>query len=232
MTVRGSGLSSTALPSASAGRHRADAEDQRHVERRDDPDHADRHLLRRATGAAPRWRGSTRAARTAARTPRSTRPPSRAGRIRRAAGSRRPRGCSSRRSRRRTAPRAGRPCAARPRGPDAAAPPIPSARDAAPSAARATSAASAMPTIARVSPVAGSIEGISPPPPTTHSPSMKILPANTAGSIRVCSVSVTVLMVFSLVVESEGWNASLRPGCRATSAAPGDRRCCSTSRAG
>jgi hypothetical protein len=34
---------------------------------------------------------------------------------------------------------------------------------------------------------------------------MKILPAKSAGSIRVCWVSVTVLMVFSLVVEPEGW---------------------------
>ena len=44
-TVRGSGLSSTALPSASAGATERMLEDQRHVERRDDPDHADRDAL-------------------------------------------------------------------------------------------------------------------------------------------------------------------------------------------
>ena len=51
--VRGSGLSSTALPSASAGATARMDEDRRHVERRDDPDHPDRQPP--ARGSAAGW---------------------------------------------------------------------------------------------------------------------------------------------------------------------------------
>ncbi len=124
----GVGLEQHGVSQRESRRDGADAEDQRHVERGDHADDADRDLLCEREPRLLAGEDRAQRSRKAERRPRSTRRPSRAARSRRAAGSRRPRGCSSRRSRRHAAPTAGRPCAARPRGQGAEGPPTPSGR--------------------------------------------------------------------------------------------------------